>query len=247
MLKLLKFISYPLSVIYFIFFAITLLIFHPIQWIFFNFFGYQAHKKSVDALNWCLLRCLNIVGAQSKVTINTKLPANQPVVIVSNHQSMWDIPPIIYYLRKYHPKFISKKSLGKGIPSISYNLKHGGSVLIDRKDKEQSLSEILKFAKYLQKFKRGGVIFPEGTRNKYGKMSPFKRSGLRTLFENLKEGYVIPVSINNTWKLQRWGLFPLQPFVKVQFVAHEAVKISDFETDALIDKIEKIVGSGVSS
>jgi 1-acyl-sn-glycerol-3-phosphate acyltransferase len=29
---------------------------------------------------------------------------------------------------------VSKKELGQGIPSISFNLRHGGSALIDRKD-----------------------------------------------------------------------------------------------------------------
>ena len=29
-------------------------------------------------------------------------------------------------------KFVSKKELGRGIPSISYNLRNGGSILIDR-------------------------------------------------------------------------------------------------------------------
>ena len=68
-----------------------------------------------------------------------------PLIIVSNHQSMNDIPPIIWYMRKYHPKFVSKIELGKGIPSVSYNLRHGGSALIDRKDSKQALVAIARF------------------------------------------------------------------------------------------------------
>lgn len=185
------------------------------------------------------------MGIRSKVEMKTNLPKNTPVIIVCNHQSMWDIPPIVYYLRKYHPKFVSKKSLGKGIPSISYNLKHGGSALIDRKDKEQSLAEIVRFSGYLKKYKRGGVIFPEGTRSKNGETSPFKRAGLRTLIDHLREGYVIPVSISNTWKLQRWGLFPLQMGVRYELVSHPALRIADFDREDLIDRVEKIVKSGV--
>ena len=63
-------------------------------------------------------------------------------MIVANHQSMNDIPPIIWYLRKHHPKFVSKMELGKGIPSVSYNLVHGGSVLIDRKNSKQAIGQI---------------------------------------------------------------------------------------------------------
>ena len=71
-------------------------------------------------------------------------------------------------MRKHHPKFVSKMELGKGIPSVSYNLSHGGSVLINRKDSRQSLTEIAKLGSYIEKHNRTAVIFPEGTRSKTG-------------------------------------------------------------------------------
>jgi 1-acyl-sn-glycerol-3-phosphate acyltransferase len=37
---------------------------------------------------------------------------------------------------------VSKKELGQGIPSISFNLRHGGSALIDRKDPKQAIPAI---------------------------------------------------------------------------------------------------------
>ena len=39
-----------------------------------------------------------------------------------------------------HPKFISKKELGRGFPSVSYNLRVGGSALIERKNPRQALA-----------------------------------------------------------------------------------------------------------
>src|SRR5690606_20387554 len=123
-----KILAYPLTVIYFIFFGITLVVFHPIQWICFNLFGYKAHKLSVDWLQFFLLRCLNILGTRFTFINPYDIDTNQPLIIVANHQSMYDISPITWYMRKHHPKFISKKELGKGIPSVSYNLRHGGSV-----------------------------------------------------------------------------------------------------------------------
>ncbi|MBT0607257.1 lysophospholipid acyltransferase family protein [Aequorivita echinoideorum] len=242
---LLKIISYPFSALFYLLFGITIVVFHPIQSICFRAFGYEAHKKSVDYLNWVLLRCLNVLGTTFHVKINTNIPNDLPLVIVSNHQSMWDIPPITWYLRKYHPKFISKVELGKGIPSISYNLKHGGSVLIDRKNPRQAIVELVKFSKYLQKFKRSGVIFPEGTRSKTGVPKPFRRSGLQTLFKKIPDGYVVPVTINNSWKLQRWGMFPVQMGVRLEMIAHPAIKISEFEIEALIDKVEETITSKI--
>lgn len=240
-----KIISYPFSVLFYLLFGITIVVFHPIQWICFNWIGYEAHKKSVDYLNWTLLRCLNVLGTTFHIDINTSLPNNVPIIIVSNHQSMWDISPIVWYLRKYHPKFISKVELGKGIPSISYNLRHGGSILIDRKNPRQAIVEMVKFSKYLQKFNRSGVIFPEGTRSKTGIPKPFKRTGLQTLFKKIPEGYVIPVTFNNSWKLQRWGMFPIQMGVRLEMTAHPVIKIGDYEVETLIDKVEATIISKI--
>src|SRR5690554_2984999 len=139
MKTLLKIISYPFTVLFYLLFGITILIFHPIQWVAFNWFGYSAHKKTVDIFNWTILRCLHAVGTRFHVETSDNIPINVPIIIVSNHQSMWDISPISWYLRRYHPKFISKIELGKGIPSISYNLRHGGSILIDRKNPRQAI------------------------------------------------------------------------------------------------------------
>lgn len=240
-----KIISYPFSVLFYLLFGLTLVFFHALQWVCFNAFGYQAHKKSVDYLNWALLRCLNVLGTTFHININTGIPNNVPVLIVSNHQSMWDISPIVWYLRKYHPKFISKKELGKGIPSISYNLRHGGSILIDRKNPRQAVVEMVKFSNYLNKYNRSGVIFPEGTRSKTGIPKPFRRTGLQTLLKKMPDGYVVPVTINNSWKLQRWGVFPVQLGVRLELTAHPALKIGDYDVEALIDKVEEIITSKI--
>jgi len=245
MKKILHLLSYPFTVLFYLFFVLSMLFFHPVQWICFNVFGYQAHKKSVDYFNWIILRCLNILGTRFDITNHTSIPNNVPLIIVSNHQSMWDIPPIIWYLRRYHPKFISKIELGKGIPSISYNLRHGGSVLIDRKNKEQALTEMTKFGKYLVQFNRSGVIFPEGTRSRDGHPKPFRVTGMRTLFENAPEAYVLPLTINNSWKLQRYGMFPMPLGVQLEMNIHPALKVSDYTHEELLNILEVQIKSDV--
>ena len=234
-----------MSVIFYLFFGIGLLFFHVVEWICFNAFGYQAHKNSVDYLNLYILRCLNILGTRFSFKIEGTLPKNKPVIIVSNHQSMWDIPPIIWYLRKLHPKFISKIELGRGIPAISYNLRHGGSVLIDRKNPKQALAEMTKFAQYLVQFNRSGVIFPEGTRSRNGEPKTFHRKGLTTLFKNAPEAFVLPITVNNSWKLQRYGMFPMPLGVHLKHQVHPAIKISDYTPEELIDLLEVTIKTKV--
>jgi 1-acyl-sn-glycerol-3-phosphate acyltransferase len=113
--------------------------------------GYQAHKKSVDYLNFCLVKCTNILGTWFQFRNTNLIPKNVPIIFVSNHQSLYDIIGIIWYLRRFHAKFVSKKELGSGIPSVSYNLRHGGSVLIDRKDPKQAIPLIKGLSEYIEK------------------------------------------------------------------------------------------------
>ena len=238
MKQFLHVLSYPFSVVFYFFFGLILLLFDPIQRVCLRVFGYSAHKASVDTFNGLLNLSLLILGTTIRFKISEKLPKNVPIIIVSNHQSLWDIPPLIWFLRKIHPKFISKKELGKGIPTISYNLKYGGSALIDRKDPLQATAEIAKVAKYISKHNRSVVIFPEGTRSRTGPPKKFYRKGLETLFENAPDAYILPISINNSWKLQRYGMFPMPLFTQLRFLAHPAIKVADFNSEELIDLVE---------
>jgi len=137
-----KILSYPLSIVFYINMGLLLVIFHPIQVIAFNIFGYSAHKKVVDILNFFLIHNLLFLFCRQTFHGFEKLPLNKPLIIISNHQSMFDISPVVWGFRKHHAKFISKKELGKNLPSISYNLQKGGSVLIDRENGSQAIREI---------------------------------------------------------------------------------------------------------
>ncbi len=240
-----KILSYPLSVLHYFFFGITLLIFHPVQWLAFNLGGYNAHKKVVDYMNLCLVCSLYFLGTRVKFTNNQNLPENVPLIIVTNHQSTYDIPPIFWFLRKCHPKFVSKIELGKGIPSVSYNLRHGGSVLIDRKDARQSLTALNNFGTYIEKNKRSAVIFPEGTRSRNGIPKKFSESGIKMLVKKIPSSYIVPVTINNSWKLVQKGAFPLGIGLKLTFHVHKPIKSDSLQFKELFEKVEKSVKDAV--
>lgn len=237
-----KLLSYPLSALYYLCFGLTLVIFHPIQWLCFNLFGYQAHKLSVDALQWFLMRCGLILGTRFSFENEFEIPADRPLIIVANHQSFHDIYPLTWFMRKYHPKFISKIELGKGIPSVSYNLRHGGAALIDRKNPRQSLPALMKFAEYIERHKRSAVIFPEGTRSKTGKPKTFQTRGLDILFKKIPSAVVVPITINNSWKMFRYGKFPLGLGNHLKFTVQKPIELATFvNKEDLIKHIESSI------
>lgn len=204
-----KFLGYFFGALFHIIFFLFLCIFHPIQWICFRFFGYKAHKVSVDVLNLFLTYSNWLLFNSVTFTNHQNLPTDRPIIFVANHQSMYDIPGIIWFLKRYHPKFISKIELTKGIPSISYNLKVGGGANIDRKDSKQSVSEIIKLGRRMAANNWSAIIFAEGTRAKDGKLKPFQVGGIATMLKVAPKSLVVPIAIENSWKIVRYGKLPL--------------------------------------
>lgn len=211
-----------------------------------NVFGYQVHKKIVDALQFSIMCCLSILGTRFTWESTVEIPKNQPLLIVSNHQSMYDISPIMWYFRAHHVKFVSKKELGRGIPSVSYNLRHGGSVLIDRKNPRQALPAMMKFGEYLENTKYAGVIFPEGTRSKDGHPKPFKTKGLEILIKKMPSAWIVPMTINNSWKMLRYGKFPMGIGNHIKFTVHKPLEIATFtDKKALLTTVEETIVNAI--
>ena len=240
-----KLLSYPLSVLHYLIFGFLILIFQPIQWFCHRVFGYTPHKNSVDILNYLLQWSLYVLGTKIEFESEAPLPKDVPLIIVSNHQSSYEIIAITWYFRKYHPKFVSKIELGSGIPSVSYNLKHGGSVLIDRKDSKQALTALAGFGKNIQKNNWAAVIFPEGTRSRNGQPKSFSVNGLKMLAKYAPDAHIVPLTINNSWKLVAKGVFPLGVGVPMKFKVHKAIPVNSLSFNELFEKAEKTIKNSV--
>lgn len=240
-----KIVSYPLSLIVYLLFLLIICVFHPIQWVCYNWFGYQAHKKSVDYMGFFLVKILYCIFTTTKVENLELIPEGKPLIFVANHQGIYDILGIVWLFRKFHPKFVSKIELGKGIPSVSYNLNHGGSVLIDRKNPKQALPELKKMGEYIEANCRSTVIYPEGTRSKNGKPKKFAPNGVKILCKYAPSAYVVPVTINNSWKVFQYGALPLGLGNQLIFTVHSPIKVSECDFETLFEKTEQAIVSGI--
>jgi 1-acyl-sn-glycerol-3-phosphate acyltransferase len=135
--------------------------------------------------------------------------------------------------------------LGKGIASVSFNLKHGGSVLIDRKKPKLALSQIKAFGKRLYKKNHSAVIFPEGTRSKNG-AKKISKSGLLSLFETMPEAVVVPISVGNSRKFGSNNYFPMSLGVKLHLTVHRPQQIDHKNTLDFIKRLEKEIHQEVA-
>lgn len=242
-----KILGYILSPIHYLAFGLFLLIFHPLQWLSLKLGGYEAHKKTVDIFNLCLLATYYLLGNSVRFTRRFDLPTDRPILFISNHQSMYDIPPLIYFLRKYHAKFISKIELTKGIPSISFNLKHGGGANIDRKDSKQAIAEILKLAQRMKANNWSAVIFPEGTRAKTGNLKPFSAGGVATIIKKVPNVLVVPVAINNSWKMVQYGTYPLNTFINMSWTVLRPIEPQDASIEDVVKEAEDAIRNHIQS
>ncbi|MCS6968211.1 MAG: lysophospholipid acyltransferase family protein [Cytophagales bacterium] len=237
--KLLAWLIYPFFVI--VFFGI-LVVFHLAQVVARQVGGYQAHKKTVDGLIYALLWQLRLMtGARITLKKDYSLPANRPLIVVSNHQSMYDIPLLGAMFAQHHPKYVSKMELAWGIPSVSYNLRHGGSVCIDRRNPSQAIPALERFGQYLEAKGYAGCIFPEGTRSPDGKMKPFKPQGLNVLLKAAPSAIVVPVAIEGSHELARYNFFPVPLGVHLRCTALPPISRTGKTNQEIIQATEQAI------
>ncbi|MCE7070209.1 MULTISPECIES: 1-acyl-sn-glycerol-3-phosphate acyltransferase [unclassified Dyadobacter] len=241
-----KILDYVLSAIYLTHFGLTLLVFHVLQVIAFHVFGKKVHKAVVDYLNFFLTYGLYLTGSRITLQNLTQLPDNRPIIFVANHQSTFDIPAIIWFLRKYHPRFVSKIELSKGVPSISYNLRKSGAALINRKDGKQAVTEIARLGKLIHDEKTSAIIFPEGTRTASGIMKPFVPGGVATLLKRAPDALIVPIAINGTGSFNPKGIFPLKSFSHLSWTVLPGIEPAGKKAEDILAEAKEAIQNSIS-
>jgi|GEM_PF-424182 len=144
-------------------------------------------------------KIINKTNSDVHVTGREKLP-DGPVLVVANHQGLFDILALLGHLGK-PIGFIAKKEINK-LPVVSSWMELLHCVFIDRGDRRQSVKAI---NQGIANLKEGHsiVIFPEGTRGKGNKLNTFKSGSLRLATKaNVP---IVPVAIDGTHQLLEEG------------------------------------------
>ena len=239
-----KAIGWLLTPLHFALFMVVLLIFHVAQVLTLPF-GYATHKRVVDYLNFCILASLKVMGTRIEFRCEHELPTDTPLIVVANHQSMYDIPMLGWVFRNHHPKYVAKIELSKGLPSISYNLRHGGSVLINRSDARASMRAIQKFGKQVEEHRYAACIFPEGTRARDGVMKEFNPAGLIMLMRAAPSAIIVPVAIDGSWELMRYRMRPVPFGVRVRCTVLTPVSQREQSAKAVVRVVEDRIREAV--
>lgn len=112
--------------------------------------------------------------AGAKITVERvgRVDWDAPLLVMANHQSLFDIPALFYALPKPFG-MIAKKELFR-MPLLAGTMRALGCVPIDRESRRGSFLA-LKNAAAVVKSGVPLVIFPEGTRSRSGELAPLKQ------------------------------------------------------------------------
>lgn len=117
----------------------------------------------------------------------------EPFVIMSNHQSLYDIP-VLFRAIPGRVRMVAKKELFR-VPVWGAAMRAAGFICVDRGDREQAVTSLRQGGSLL----REGThiwIAPEGTRSPTGALGEFKSGGFRMALD--AGARILPVAIDGT-------------------------------------------------
>lgn len=122
-------------------------------------------------------------------------------LIMSNHQSLLDIPLFMRFLPNKNLRFVAKEELGRHVPMISEMLRVHEHALIPRHGSPAVAMKTLdKFAKRVMERKQIPIIFPEGTRSRDGNLRTFYAAGFRRILDTAKLPVVV-CALDGGWNI----------------------------------------------
>ena len=181
--------------------------------------------ESVDQVASKWARSLvKLAGGKVTVVGEENLPQTGPVVFVANHQSNFDIPLILGYI-KGKKGFIAKAETKK-IPIVGGWMSYMQCVFMDRSNPRAAIKAI-KEGVGIVKSGHPLVIFPEGTRSTDGNVNEFKAGSFKLAMK--AEAMIVPITISGSYDMMKKGQKTVHP-ADVTLTISKAVPSTGYES-----------------
>lgn len=148
---------------------------------------------------------------------------DEAVVVMSNHQSLYDIP-VLYRALRRPLRMVAKGELFR-VPLWGAAMRRAGFVEVDRSDRARAIESLSEARSSLAR----GIslwIAPEGTRSVDGRLGPFKRGGFHLAEE--AGARILPVTLVGTNRVLGAGDRTVHDGVVVSVVLHPPVDPAHF-------------------
>jgi len=164
-----------------------------------RYVGRQIHQiaRMIFALTKFFVDC----RVQIKTNRGTHLP--RQFLLVANHQSLLDIPVLIYSFPGHALRFVGKKELFRYILLVSAVFRVQRHAKIDRRrDFANTMKEIERLGRMCERNGFCPVVFPEGTRSRTGELGPFHSGAVRTILK-VAPVPVVSVAVDGGYRASR--------------------------------------------
>lgn len=188
--------------------------------------GYPKLASRAVATTWA-----RIIGGLTPIFVSVRGWAHaekgQSYIIVSNHQSQYDII-VLYGWLGMDIKWVMKQELRK-VPVLGLACEKLGHIYIDRSDRSAAIASLNR-AKATITDGTSVIFFPEGTRSRTGELKPFKKGAFRMALDLGVP--ILPLSIVGSREVLPAGSVDLFPG-KIELVIHEPVAVTGFSEESL--------------
>ena len=156
---------------------------------------------------------LRITGTRVRIQGLENLDPQGSYILVSNHQSTFDIFALLGYL-PIQFRWTAKAELFR-TPFMGWAMSRIGYIPIERSSPKKAYRSMLRAAEVV----RNGVsviIFPEGTRSPDGNLQPFKKGVFLLALKS--RAPILPITIQGTSKIMRkgdWRIYPGQVRIQI--------------------------------
>ena len=216
--------------IYFWAVIMTLILFFPL--IVVAFLSSTGNLPFTMSKIWARVMLL-ITGARVGIQGKEKIQKGQAYVIISNHQSVFDILAIVASLGIQY-RWTIKKELLK-IPLFGPALYASRNIFIDRSNPEKARESI---RKGLGRLPAGVSVmfFAEGTRSIDGRLKEFKKGGFNVALENNYP--ILPVTVNGSRHVLPKGSLVFTPG-RIRVVVGDPIDTRGYNHDTMAELMAK--------
>ncbi|MFZ5563211.1 MAG: lysophospholipid acyltransferase family protein [Thermodesulfobacteriota bacterium] len=176
---------------------------------------------------------LFVTGTRTSVRGQENIEKGRSYIIISNHQSHFDILAIVVRLGIQY-RWIIKREIRK-VPLFGYALHASRNIFIDRSNRESAIRSINDGVDRLPPGV-GVLFFAEGTRSPDGTIREFKKGGFVTAVE--KRLPILPVTVNGSRKV-----LPKHRLVyrsgKIEVVVAKPIETTGYTPETIDGLVEK--------
>jgi 1-acyl-sn-glycerol-3-phosphate acyltransferase len=165
-------------------------------------------------------------------------------VLMSNHQSLYDVP-VIYQALDRRIRMVAKKELFR-VPLWGRAMQRAGFISLDRQSRERSRQTLLASADILH----SGTsvwIAPEGTRSKDGRLGPFRRGGFHLALQSGCR--ILPITIVGTRAVLPAKSARVTEGCRVRVVVHAPIDSREYGEERraeLSERVRTIIAGSLS-